>query len=235
MENKITKAWIRNHFQYSWWKYLAALIISTFGINLVFSMTAYRPPEEKKLEIYLCSGYADAQMMQEAIWPKILEVCPDQEELTVLNIDISTDDYYTQMQFTTYLGAQQGDILLLKKDKMAQLSQEGADYAFLELTPYIESGALDVGELDMSGMVFKSEMGEEGVYGIPADALYGLLDYGIIPYDTVLCVTGYNGNEENVIRVLQLMLDLYSGEKPEWYHPENIGKQNSESETQMFY
>lgn len=230
----MSKAWLKYHFQYSWWKYLLALVLSTFGVNLIFSMTAYRPPEEKKIEIYLCNGYAETQQMQEALWPEILAVCPDQEELTVLNIDLSADDYYTQMQFTTYAGAQEGDILLLPMESLISLAQGGADGMFLELTPYIESGALDVEGFDLSGMVFKSEMGEDGVYGIPADHLYGLLDYSVIPHDSVLCVTGYSGNEENVVRVLDLMLEKYATDKPDWYHPENFEKQDAESGTQIF-
>lgn len=230
----MTKAWLKNHFQYSWWKYLLALVLSTFGINLIFSMTAYRPPEEKKIEVYLCNGYAETEEMHAALWPEILEICPDQEELSLLNIDISSDDMYAQMQFTTYAGAQEGDILLLPKDSLISLSQGGADGMFLELTPYIESGALNVEGLDLSGMVFKSEMGEDGVYAIPADHLYGLLDYSVIPYDSVLCVTGYSGNEENAVRVLNMMLEKYATDKPDWYHPENFEKQNTESGTQIF-
>ncbi len=234
MENRVTKAWVKNHFHYSWWKYLMALVASTFGVSLLFAVTAYRPPEEKKIEIYLCSGYADTQAMYDALWPEILSVCPDQEELSVLNIDISSDDYYTQMQFTTYAGAQQGDLLLLPKDRMKELTQDGADTMFTELTPYIESGALNTQGLDLNDVVYQSELGEDGVYAIPADHLYGLLDYSVVPRDTVLCVTGYSGNEENVIRVLNMMLEKYATDKPDWYHPENAGREETQNATQIF-
>ena len=84
-ENRITKKILKNHWTYNWWKYLLAIVISVFGVDLLFSVTAYRPPENRKVELYLCSGYADADAVHADFWPALKARCPEQEELTVLN------------------------------------------------------------------------------------------------------------------------------------------------------
>lgn len=216
-DNRITRQRLRNHWTYSWWKYLLVAMLAVLGTNLFFAATAYRPADDKKIELYLCNGSADAQAMQEMLWPLLLEVAPDQEELVVLSIDLSGGDMYTTMQFTTYTAAQQGDICLLPSSEMRTLAADEPWYAFVDLTPYLESGALDVKGIDTSAYEMLNETGETAVYGIPTDNLYGLLQYGIDPADGVLVVMGYTLNEENAVRLVHIMMDELSTEKPEGY------------------
>ena len=56
-DNRITRKRLKNHFVYGWWKYLLAVVLCVMGVDLIFSMTAYRPPEDKKIELYMCNGY----------------------------------------------------------------------------------------------------------------------------------------------------------------------------------
>ena len=48
----ITKNKIRNHFHYSFWKYLVLIAIALFGWNLIYTTTRYRPPENAKIEFF---------------------------------------------------------------------------------------------------------------------------------------------------------------------------------------
>lgn len=216
-ENRITKRWLKNHWTYSWWKYLLVIALSVMGIDMLFTSTAYRPPEEKKIELYVCNEYVDSIALQEALWPLFSERYPDQEELTVMNINLTSDDMYAAMQFSTYVAAQQGDVLLLPEAEVAKLAAEGADVAFLELTPFIESGVIDPGDIDLSSGMMKSEAGEMGLYAIPADTLYGLTAFYNIPDDSMLCLTSYGGNDEHAAGLLNLLLERYRTEKPEGY------------------
>lgn len=234
-DNRITKQRLRNHWAYGWWKYLLAAVCVVFGVNMLFTVTAYRSPEHKKIELYLCSGWADAEKAQADLWPVLLEIAPDQEELTVMNIDLTSEDYYSVMQFSTYLAAQQGDILLIPRSEMKKYASEGANGFFAELTPYIESGVLSVGDVDLTGMMYENESGEMGVFGIPTDMLYGLLGYGIDPADSVLAVTAYSGNEENCVRLLNAMLSRYHTEKPEDYDALHQQMNSSSGSTTVFY
>lgn len=211
-EKRITKIWLKNYLSYNWWKYLLLTVLCGVCINMLFSITAYRVPEEKKLEVFACNGYTDVLALQQMLWEDFSVDHPDQEELTVMNIDLTSDDIYKQMQFGTYFSAQQGDICLLPESMVLSLTEEAADYSFLELTPYIESGVIDVTGIDMTGSVFKNEAGEEGVYAIPADALYGLYEYGTNPDDSYLCIMVYGGNDDNAAALLGRMIELFGAE-----------------------
>ena len=48
----ITGRKIRNHFHYSFWKYLLLIVIAMFGWNLLYTTTRYRSPENLKVEFY---------------------------------------------------------------------------------------------------------------------------------------------------------------------------------------
>lgn len=216
-DNRITKQRIKNHWTYSWWKYLLLTVLVVFGVNIFFSMTAYRSPEEKKVEIYLCNGWADTELAYADMWPMLLEVAPDQEELLVMNINLTSDDYHVVMQFTTYAAAQQGDILLLPKSEFKRYASGDVEGYYADLTPYFESGMLSAEAFDLTGMAWPKMEGGQGIYGVPTDALYGFIPYGIDPADSVLAVTAYSGNEENCVKMLAQMLERYATEKPEGY------------------
>lgn len=206
---------------------------AVLGVNMLFTVTAYRVPEQKKIEIYWCKGWADTEKAYAQLLPVLQEIAPDQEELSVMNIDITSDDYYSVMQFTTYMAAQQGDILLLPKSEVKKYAGDEAWGAFVDLTPYIERGEINAADFDLSGVMLPNEEGEMGVFGIPADHLYGLVDYSIDPADSVFVITAYSGNEENCVLLLSKMIGMYQTEKPdfydEWHEKKNGNSSNSMS------
>ena len=62
MKTPLSMQKVRNYLTYSSWKYILLLLLAIFGWNLVFTMTRYRPPEEKKVVINM---YVDGS--QEAL------------------------------------------------------------------------------------------------------------------------------------------------------------------------
>ena len=216
-DNRITKHRVKNHWTYSWWKYLLMVVCVVFGVNMFFTMTAYRSPEDKKVEIYLCSGWADAEKAQADMWPILMEIAPEQEEMFVANIDLVGQEYYTIMQFTTYVAAQQGDVMLLPRKEFLKYASDDAGGMYADLAPYIDSGLLDAEEIDLTGCMLEDASGKMGVFGIPADTLYGFTDYSIDPADSVLVVTAYSGNEETCVKLVNELLKRYQTEKPDYY------------------
>lgn len=214
-DNRITKARLKNHWAYSWWKYLLMAVLVVLGVNVTFSVTAYRPAEDRKIEVYLCHGWADAEQFEADLWPALLEAAPDQEELTVMNIDLTGGDPYANMQFTTYTAAQQGDVCLLPRSEVKKLAGDEAWSAFADLTPYVESGRLDLGDVDY--VTYPGESGGDGIFGLPTDTLYGLAQYGIDPANGVLVVMSFSGNEETAVQLLEIMIERFATEKPEGY------------------
>ncbi len=207
-KRKITLRWLKNHMTYSWWKYVTLIACCAFGISLIFDVTEYKPPESAKIEFYACNGYFDTAAAEEQLWPQFIERCPDQEELTVLNIDLKGQDMYAPMQFTTYMAAQQGDVLLLPVEEVAELVEDGVDYAFANLQPYVDSGVLDLRGIDASVGILTATNGETGLYAIPADSLTGLSRFYCNPSGSMLVVTSYSGNEENAARFIDMLIEL---------------------------
>lgn len=213
----ITRKWLKNHLTYSWWKYLVLVVACVMGVDMLFAMTAYRVPEDKKVEVYILNDYIQAQALEETLWPPFAEAYPDQEQLTVLNINLAGGDIYAAMQFSAYAAAQQGDVCLMPVSEVEKLAADGAQYAFLELTPYVESGLIDTEGIDLTPGRMSTSDGTEGLYAIPADTLYGLLAYGNDPADSMLCILDYSGNDEHAAAVLGMIIDLGRAEKPEGY------------------
>lgn len=216
-DNRITRARLKNHWAYGWWKYLLMIVLVVMGVSVGFSVTAYRPPEDRKIEVFLCNGWADAVQFETELWPMLKEVAPDQEQLTAANIDLTSGDVYVNMQFSTYIAAQEGDICLLPRSEVKKLADDEAWSAFVDLTPYIENGQLARDDASYAGLTFPAEHGGEGIFAIPADGLYGLTRYGIDPADGAFVIMAYSGNEENAVRLLEIIVDRFAGEKPEGY------------------
>ena len=141
-DNRITKQRLRNHWTYGWWKYLLMAVLVVFGTNLYFTTTAYRPPEEKKVELYLCSGWADTEKAYTDLWPMLLELAPEQEELQIANINLTSDDYNVVMQYTTYMAAQQGDILLIPRSQFKVHASDEPESYFADLTHILKAALL---------------------------------------------------------------------------------------------
>lgn len=106
---RLTKKKLKNHLAYSWWKYALAAAVSTMLVSIVFAVTEYRPPDDKKVEFYVLNSYADTETMQADFWPLLQARKPEQEKLTVININLTdSSNIYAPMQFSTYVAAQQG-------------------------------------------------------------------------------------------------------------------------------
>lgn len=221
---------IYDYLTYSWWKYLALVVVSVMGVDLLFTMTAYRVPENRKVEVYVLNGYVDAERLHKELWPALLESYPDQEEMIVQNINIASGDMYAYMQFSTYVAAQQGDVCLMPASEVEKLASEGAEQAFLELTPFIESGVIDTGDIDLTDGRLRNSEGVEGLYAIPADSLYGLYALSNNPEDAMLCILAFSGNDEPSAAVLNTMIERYRTEKPEGYEPQGA----SSAQTVLF-
>ena len=206
-DNRITKERVKNHFFYGWWKYVLAVVLCVFGIDMIFAMTAYRPPEDKKTEWFVLNGYMDAERMEQDFFPVIQSVCPEQEALTVMSINLNSEDPYTRMQFTTYTAAGQGDMALMPANEWRRLSQEDVTDVFVDLTPYIQSGVIDVSGLDLTAY-----SRDGGIYGIPADGLGGLNAYGNDPRGSCLCIMAYSGNQDTAAAAIGRMLREFEGE-----------------------
>lgn len=216
MQTPLTGARLRNHFVYNGWKYILLIVLALFFWDMVYQVTAYEPPPDRKLDIYLVSSMGDAQRLEEDLTPRLAEALPDQEEIHFYHIALGGEaDYTASMQLTTYLGAGQGDLYLLPRDRFLLFAREqaaGEAGALRPLTEDIESGLLDLRGIDPAQATFDGQ-----VLGVPAQDLYGLLEYGIVPQSLYFMIPSFGENQENAVRLLDVLIETMRQEKPEGY------------------
>ena len=200
MKTPINAETLRHHLTYSWWKYVLVLIAGIFLVNLIFTVTAPRIPEDKRVDFYIY-GLSDSESLNAYMEKIRSEEMPDMEIMTSLTM--FPNDAYGPMQLMTYMSAQEGDVFLLTRDEFLSYASSGA---FLPLEDDEElMGIFNEAGIDLRrGWRTLSDSDETHLYGIPADVLPGLnaLCYADNGF---LTVTVYNGNQENVMKFLRIL------------------------------
>jgi len=212
MKTPLNADTLRQHFTYSWWKYLLAGLLAFGLVDIVLSMTAYRVPPEKKIEFFVYG-----QMDQSGALEKYLESVrenemPEMEEIACQML--MADDTYGPMQLMTFLAAGEGDVYLLPREEFISNAANGSLVA-------LESDAKLMDIFDRAGASLQTgwrkntEIGETHLYGIPQSKLPGLARYAYAE-DGYLCVFINNGNEENVMAFLRIFCrDMIKETEPE--------------------
>ena len=207
-DKRLTKKRLKNHFAYNWWKYALSAAVSAMLVSVVFAVTEYRPPAEKKVELYVLNSYIETETFQQDFWPELQARKPEQEALTVLNINLTdSSNIYAPMQFSTYVAAQQGDLFLISRDEMLKITYDGAQEALVELTDYLDSGVIDAAGLDLAQGTLDRGDGTTAVYAIPAGTLTGLSQYGNNPENSFLCIPLYTKNADTAAALIGLMVE----------------------------
>lgn len=226
LKTPLDKQTVKNHLHYSLWKYVLLIVIAVFVWDLIYAYTAYRPPQDKRIDIYIQSASAE-QDKTEAFFEAIRQkAVPDMELVsTVLLMGSAQTDIYAAQQLTTYIMANEGDMYFLTGSDFKRFAGQGV---FLELEELVRDGRLDVLDMDLSsGYVAMQSFDEETdtmvpvsqqhLYGIPASALFGLMtELGIDNRDLFLCVTIYNQNDENVLKFLNELIQAARAPMPDY-------------------
>lgn len=143
---RITKQSLKNHFHYGVWMYIAIIAVVAIMSELLLSTTAYRPPDEHKVDIVMIGLFAGAEPLQplaDAIMADAPDIDPVLEAVSVTGIVYSGDpnaDMYGAMNFQVKLAAQVGDAYIVSGTIAQQLINLEAYYPLDDL---ISGGLLD--------------------------------------------------------------------------------------------
>ena len=224
MKTPVNSRTLKNHFTYSWWKYLLVLAAGIFLVNLIFTVTTPRIPEDKKVEFYIY-GLADDNALSAYLENVRVTEMPDMEAVT--HSVLFQDQTYGAMTLVTHIAAHEGDIYLMPRDEFLSYAASGA-FAPLEDDEALMSFFSEAGVDLTRGWRTLSEEGERHLYGIPADVLPGLstLCYAENGY---LAVLAFNGNDENSLKFLRILCrDTITAPEPaETASPEEAPQQGS--------
>ena len=225
IKTPLTKERIRNHFHYSSWKYAVMVALAIFGWNLIYTMTAYRAPQDKRIDLYVLTYSSTSEAIDAFIKPIWEAVVPEMEE--VRGIAVVPDAQYGDQQIATYLMAGDVDIFFLTESYFKIYASNGW---LLPLEALVADGTIRAGDIDLTKgyvtVVEEAEVPETGetlsatvqhLYGIPLDTFYGFMEgmnidnrilYAVIPVN--------NRNDANVIPFFDGLLQAGRGEMPEW-------------------
>ena len=223
IKTPINRETLKHHINYGLWKYALMAVCVIMGWSLIYTTTAYRSPQDKRVDVYIQSNTASVELVNAFLEPIWKETVPEME--TVNGVVLTTiDDYTTSMQLMTYMAAGEGDIYFLTEQYFKSYASQGG---LLELDGLVESGLLDAGEADLSkGYVTMVEEYDEQdrpistarhLYGIPLDTFYGFM--GGMQLDNrgmYAVITVNNQNDENVIPFFNALLQAGQGEKEDW-------------------
>ena len=202
MKTPVNGRTIRQHLTYSWWKYALVIVLGAVAVNLYYTVTAYRSPPEKKIEVYIY-GIGDEAGFQTYLDGVREEKLPEMEELRAQLL--TTDANYGPMQLSTYVAAAEGDIYFLPRDNFVSLASSDAMMPLEDQTELMDLFTEKSISLQ-SGWRRNSDTGENHLYGIPLSKLPGLNKYCYVE-NGYACVLVTNGNDENVLRFLQILCE----------------------------
>ncbi len=200
MKTPITRANLRTHLTYSWWKYVL-LVLAAIGLtDLLFTVTAYRTPPEKKVDFYIY-GYADTDNLSAYMEKVRQEQLPEMEEMNCQLL--LEDESYGAMQLTTYMAAGEGDLYLLPREQFIGMAG-GGTFLPLENDTELMDLFTGAGVSLQSGWRKNTDSGENHLYGIPISKVPGLQRYAYAK-NGFLCVLVNGGNDANILTFLRIL------------------------------
>ncbi len=223
LKTPVNKSTVQNHLTYSFWKYLVMGVCVVMGWSLIYTTTAYRSPQNKRIDLYVQSSTTSSELIDKFIEPVWKAIVPDMESVSSVVL-MPLDDYTTTMQLMAYMAAGDGDIYFCTEQTFKSYAAQGS---FLELEELVKSGQIDPGDADLSKgyVAYVEEYDDQGravktsrhLYGIPLDSFYGFM--GGMQLDNrgmYAVITVNNQNDENVIPFFSALLQAGQGEKEEW-------------------
>lgn len=234
---KLTKARLKNHYQYSKSFYLVIIIVAVMLADVAFTVTTYRSPGNRTVDIELVGTYSNtdkaapfAQVALEAgqaferardeaagvdVNAENYEPALEQVQFLTMMYDMTSEDaYYDQQRYMVSLAANEGDIFIVERTMMNDLIKQGLA---VDLTPYIESGIIDPGERDLSRVTYPETVedgqpatGKQCIYALQTDSMSGL--WNELQYDfreKYMVLMAYSDNIDTSAVVMQSLIDQF--------------------------
>lgn len=212
MKTPLTKKRIQDHFSYCWWKYVLVAAVAVLGWNVIYSMTAYRPPEEKKVVLGVYANGSESNVaayMQEV---KRIHL-PDMEDVSPMYI--LPDTQYGDMILSTRIVARECDIYVLPREQFQSYAAQGAFMPLDVVLPDLVATLEEAGVSLSRGWRTVEDTGEKHLYGVPCTDLPGALS--MLYTDTSDMYIGVfyeTGNDENVLKFMDIFIHDLLNEPP---------------------
>lgn len=222
-DTRFSKDRIKNHLHYGKWIYIGIAAIAFLLVDLVYTMTEYRPDRYHRVDIQLVGNSIFNDEALTAVAQKALEdVSPSDENLEEVNIfniaysgDATTDIYGAQ-KYTVMLAEGSSAIYVVNREMLENLVAQGGA---LPLEPYVDSGvlpadlAVTLPEADGDG----NPTAVSRVFAVDLSGLNKMLgdDIAFDNRDKYAVVFAACVNPDTATRVLRSMIDQLTGPAPD--------------------
>ncbi len=222
-DTRCSKDRIKNHLHYGKWIYIGIAVLAFLLVDLVYTMTEYRPDRYHRVDIQLVGNSIFDDEALTAVAQKALEdVSPTDEnleEVNILNIAYSGDattDIYGAQKYTVMLAEGSSAIYVVNREMLENLVAQGGA---LPLEPYVESGVLPA-----ALAVTLPEADDEGnptsvrrVFAVDLSGLNKMQgdDIAFDNRDKYAVVFAACVNPDTATRVLRSMIDQLTGPTPD--------------------
>lgn len=203
MNTPITRQRIQHHIAYSWWKYALLVVFAVMGWSLLFAVTRYQPPEDKKIVMGVY-GSGNQVAIDQYMGEMGAIYLPEME---LMNSMVMADDpAYGAAVLTTRIAARDCDVYIFPKDVFQNYAELGAFLPLEDKLPDLVQTLTNAG-IPLSRGWRASEDEGKHLYGIPCTDLPGL-DAFIYPNadDYYACVFFMTENDENVLRFFDIFI-----------------------------
>lgn len=212
MQTPVTRKKLQDHFTYSWWKYLLLAVIAFMSWSIFYATTAYRPPEEKKVVLGVYSAASDDRAA--AYMAEVQRVhMPDMELLEAMYI--LPDQQYGDMILMTRVAGNECDVYVLPTAQFQSWANQGACQPLEIVLPDLVADLESAGVSLSRGRRTQEGTDEKHLFGIPCRDLPGA-DHllGMNADDMYICVFHNTGNDENVLKFLDIFVHDLMNEPP---------------------
>ena len=199
----------KRHMTYNWWKYFVSALLIIFLVDILFTTTAYRPPDNKKVQLYVY-GLADTEWLNKYMENIRRTRMSDMEQMD--SLQMTTDFTYGPVQLATYVAAGEGDVYIVPKEQFNSMSKGGA-FKALEDDPDLLTQLEKLNFNLQLGTRTEADTGESHLYGIPLTLFPGL-DKHVLVENGMVCVLINNNNDTNVMKFLNIFLADMNGLEP---------------------
>jgi hypothetical protein len=222
-DTRITKDKLKNHFHYGKWIYILIAVVAWFAVDLVYTMTEYRPDRYHRVDVQLVGNSTMAdEALDQVAKNAVAAVSPQDpklEEVNIYNIAYSGDassDVYGAQKYAVILAEGSSSIFFVDKALLTNMVNQGGA---MPLEKYVESGVLPkdlsvtLPEADSDG----NPTGVSHIYAIDASGLGGMLsdDIGFDVRDKYALIFGACVNPDTAAAVLRNLFDQLTGPAPD--------------------
>lgn len=203
MKTPLTKARIRHHLTYCSWMYVLLAVLSVFVWNIYFTSTAYRPPEEKKVILYVYASGDEVPLNTYIDQINQTEMVDMEEMNAVISVP---DETYGTMVIMAHVAAGEGDLYIMDKNYYQSYASEGL-FVPLDELPQVAALMEDHATAIERAYRRNGETNERHLYGIPLSLLPGMSEYVYTGnVECYLSVAVNSNNDENAMKLFEILL-----------------------------